>query len=100
TQMLERRIEQEKTTQASMEAANAKTEGQYQALVVGLANLARQGLVKVSQYQNMLTVDMAEKILFASGDATLKPDGHAALLKLGEVLKQYPDKVIRVVGHT
>jgi chemotaxis protein MotB len=56
--------------------------------------------LKVTQYKNMLTVDVAEKIFFASGSAQLKDTGKEILKKLAGALKSYPDKYIRVVGHT
>src|SRR5258708_13855081 len=48
----------------------------------------------------MLTVDVAEQLVFDSGRANLKDTGKAVLKKVGEALKGYEDKVIRVVGHT
>src|SRR5947207_15563454 len=48
----------------------------------------------------MLTVDVAEQLFFDSGRAALKDTGKDVLKKVGEALKGYEDKVIRVVGHT
>jgi chemotaxis protein MotB len=48
----------------------------------------------------MLAVDLAEQIFFDSGRATLKAGGKDVLKKVGEALKGYENKVIRVVGHT
>jgi chemotaxis protein MotB len=48
----------------------------------------------------MLTVDVAEQLLFDSGRADLKVTGKAVLRKVGEALQGLDDKVIRVVGHT
>jgi len=48
----------------------------------------------------MLTVDVAEKIFFASGSSTLKASGKEVLQKVGAAIAGYPDKIIRVVGHT
>jgi chemotaxis protein MotB len=45
-------------------------------------------------------VDLAEQIFFDSGRATLKKGGREVLKKVGAALKDYEDKVIRVVGHT
>ena len=45
-------------------------------------------------------MDIAEKIFFDSGKAKLKKDGETVLLKVGEALAQFQDKIIRVVGHT
>jgi len=48
----------------------------------------------------MLSVDVAEKIFFDSGRAVLKEGGKEVLAKVGEALKSYDNKVIRVVGYT
>ena len=52
------------------------------------------------QYKDMLTVDLAEQIFFDSGRATLKAGGKDVLKKVGEALKGYQNKIIRVVGYT
>jgi len=48
----------------------------------------------------MLAVDLAEQIFFDSGRATLKKEGKEVLKKVGDALKGYENKIIRVVGHT
>jgi chemotaxis protein MotB len=48
----------------------------------------------------MLSVDLAEQIFFDSGRAALKAGGKDVLKKVGEALKAYENKIIRVVGHT
>jgi len=81
-------------------AAAQQQQTQYQRLVTGLANEVQKGELQVKQYKNMLTVELAEQIFFDSGRATLKPEGKKVLKKVGEALKGYDDKIIRVVGHT
>ena len=73
---------------------------QYDALVQGLSKEVEKGQLQVRQYQNMLAVDLAEQIFFDSGQAKLKAGGKDVLKKVGEALKGYENKVIRVVGHT
>lgn len=90
-------LEQEK---ASLLAASQQRQRQYEELVQGLSQEVAKGQLQVRQYQNMLTVDLAEQIFFDSGRAKLKPGGKAVLKKVGEALKGYENKVIRVVGHT
>jgi len=68
--------------------------------VKGLASEVEQGQLQVKQYKNMLSVDLAEQIFFDSGRATLKAEGKKVLKKVGEALKGYENKIIRVVGHT
>ncbi len=85
---------------AALLAASQQRQQQYDALVKGLSKEVEKGQLQVRQYQNMLAVDLAEQIFFDSGRATLKPGGKEVLKKVGEALKGYETKVIRVVGYT
>lgn len=85
---------------AALLAASQQRQQQYDALVQGLSKEVEQGQLQVRQYQNMLAVDLAEQIFFDSGRAALKAGGKDVLKKVGEALKGYENKVIRVVGHT
>jgi chemotaxis protein MotB len=76
------------------------TDAQYNALVGQLAEELKNGELQIKQYKNMMSVDVAEKIFFASGSAQIKDSGRKVLKKVGEALAKYQDKVIRVVGHT
>lgn len=90
-------LEQQK---AALLAASQLRQQQYDELVQGLSKEVEQGQLQVRQYQNMLAVDLAEQIFFDSGRAKLKPGGKEVLKKVGEALKGYENKIIRVVGHT
>jgi len=90
-------LEQQK---AALLAASMQRQQQYDALVQGLSKEVEQGQLQVRQYQNMLAVDLAEQIFFDSGRAALKGGGKDVLKKVGEALKKYDNKIIRVVGHT
>ncbi len=85
---------------AALLAASQERQQQYDALVQNLSKEVEQGQLQVRQYQNMLAVDLAEQIFFDSGKAMLKPGGKTVLKKVGDALKDYENKVIRVVGHT
>ncbi|HCU54117.1 MAG TPA: chemotaxis protein MotB [Gammaproteobacteria bacterium] len=85
---------------AALETTSQQRQAQYDALVKKLSSEVEQGQLKVRQYQNMLTVDVAEQIFFDSGRAVLKDSGKEVLKKVGEALKSYENKVIRVVGYT
>jgi len=85
---------------AELQAASQQRQQQYDALVQGLSKEVEKGQLQIRQYQNMLTVDLAEQIFFDSGRAALKPGGKDVLKKVGEELKKYDNKIIRVVGHT
>jgi chemotaxis protein MotB len=90
-------LEQEK---ASLAASNQQTQKQYEELVQGLAQEVKKGELQVKQYKNMLSVDLASRVFFDSGKVTLRKEGKAILKKVGNALKGYENKIIRVVGHT
>jgi chemotaxis protein MotB len=89
-------LEQEKAE--LLKAAQAQQQ-QYDGIVGELKKEVNNGQLKITQYQNMLTVDVADKILFDSGHSDLKKDGKAVLQKVGDALSK-SGKYIRVVGHT
>ena len=84
----------------AMKKTHEQTVTQYDAVVGKLSQEVNKGNVQIRQYKNMLTVDVAEKIFFDLGSATIKPSGQVVLKKVGDALAAYQDKVIRVVGHT
>lgn len=85
---------------AALAQSSRHAQEQHNALVRHLSQEVRMGQLQVRQYKNMLSVDLAEQIFFDSGSATLKPGGKDVLTKVGEALKGYKNKIIRVVGHT
>lgn len=56
--------------------------------------------VTISKLQGKLTVNILDRVLFDSGEAELKPDGQAVLLKIAAFLAQHPELKIHVIGHT
>ena len=90
-------LEQQKAT---LQATSQQSQEQYNALVHKLSKEVQKGQLKVRQYQNMLSVDVAEQIFFDSGRAVLKSSGKEVLKQVGEALKSYNDKIIRVAGYT
>ena len=56
--------------------------------------------VTITELQGKLTVNILDRVLFDSGQATLKSEGQAVLQKVAQVLAQYPKRAIQVVGHT
>jgi chemotaxis protein MotB len=78
----------------------SKQSQQYDSMVSQLQTEINQGQMKITQFQNMLRVDAADKIFFDSGSATVKGSGKEVLKRLGEVLNQMPDKMVRIIGHT
>jgi chemotaxis protein MotB len=85
---------------SAMQASSQQSQAQYNALVQKLSKEVQKGQLQVRQYQNMLSVDVAEQIFFDSGRAELKSSGKEVLKKVGEALKSYDNKLIRVAGYT
>lgn len=56
--------------------------------------------VTISELQGRLTINILDRVLFDSGEAELKPEGQAVLLKLAQVLQQHTNRQVQVVGHT
>ena len=85
---------------AELEANSKQTQSQYDGLVRNLKDELKKGELQVRQYKDMLTVEVAEQMFFDSGRAALKDSGKEVLKRVGEALKGYDDKIIRVIGHT
>ncbi len=86
--------------QSALLASSQRRQQQYDVLVKSLAQELQKGELQIKQYQNMLSVELAEKIFFDTGRAALKPGGKAILKKLAVELKKMDNKLIRVEGHT
>jgi chemotaxis protein MotB len=54
----------------------------------------------VVREDDKLTLEMVDRVLFASGEAVLTPRGEAVLSAVGGELKRLPDKQVWVQGHT
>lgn len=86
-----------------LEAAKAELEkksGEYEQLASSLRGEIEAGRIELMELRGRTTVKMKDKILFASGSATLGPDGKDALRKVADALLGMQGKVIRVEGHT
>jgi chemotaxis protein MotB len=59
-----------------------------------------RGDVHLTESGGKLRVDLVDKVLFESGEATISKRGEAVLGKVGAVLAQIDDKTIQVSGHT
>jgi chemotaxis protein MotB len=86
-----------------LEVAKAELEkksGEYEQLASALRGEIESGRVELMELKGKTTVKMKDKILFASGSATVGADGRAALKKVAEALRGLQGKAIRVEGHT
>jgi chemotaxis protein MotB len=56
--------------------------------------------ITISELQGKLTVNILDRVLFASGEAELKPEGENVLGQVASVLNQHTNRQIYVMGHT
>ena len=59
-----------------------------------------KGTVLVHQSGDTLTINLASDLLFDSGQDQLKAGGTDALKRVGNVLKDFPEKQVDVAGYT
>jgi len=77
-----------------------KRSSEYQNLAESLKGEIDAGKIELSELKGRMTVKMKDKILFASGSASIGKEGQAALDKVAQALKEVKGKIIRVEGHT
>jgi chemotaxis protein MotB len=58
------------------------------------------GDIRLTESGGKLRVDLVDKLLFESGEATISKRGESVLARVGAVLAQIDDKTIQVSGHT
>jgi chemotaxis protein MotB len=86
-----------------LEAAKAELEkksGEYAQLASALRGEIEAGRIELMELRGKTTVKMKDKILFASGSATIGAEGRVALRKVADALRGLQSKAIRVDGHT
>ncbi|MFO7570000.1 MAG: OmpA family protein [Smithellaceae bacterium] len=72
----------------------------YQELLQEMKAEIAQGEITITELKGKLTMDVVDKILFASGEANVKKEGLAVLKRVVDILKTLEDKQIRIEGHT
>lgn len=88
----------ELSTEKEQELANVKET--YESLIQEMKKEIEMGDIKITQAVDRLSVNLVEKILFASGESELKPEGLKIIKRVGDILKTVSDKQVRVEGHT
>lgn len=78
----------------------ARLKNTYDELVTGMKQEIEEGQIKITRMADRLSVSMVDRILFPSGEADITPAGLKVLERVGKVLKNTKDKIIRVEGHT
>ena len=77
-----------------------KRSSEYESLAQSLKQEISEGKIELSELKGRMTVQLKDKILFASGSARVGKEGEAALTKIADALKTVQGKIIRVEGHT
>jgi chemotaxis protein MotB len=72
----------------------------YDTLVSDLKDQIQKQEVTIKEFQESLSLNFIDRILFEFGKADLTPEGEKILKKVGEALKNIKGKKIRVTGHT
>jgi chemotaxis protein MotB len=90
-------LEQEKTELAREKEAIAERQ---RTLETEMRQAIESKDITISELQGRLTVDILDRVLFDSGEATLKTEGEAVLRRVAGVLAQFPNRQIHVIGHT
>jgi len=86
---------------AEIEQEKRRKEAEFAELQASLQSEIEAQEITITQLKGKLTVNLVDKILFDSGKADLKFDGKKVLDKIAELLlNKYPDRQIRVEGHT
>jgi chemotaxis protein MotB len=91
-----------KSTRKLAEAKEAleKKSAEYESLAHSLKQEISEGKIQLSELQGRMTVQLKDKILFASGSARVNKEGQEALVKIAGALKGVHGRIIRVEGHT
>ena len=88
---------------AQLQAKSEKVEQEsntYKELMQEMKGEIAQGQIAITELKGKLTMDVVDKILFASGEAAVKKEGLAVLKRVVDILKNVKDKNIRIEGHT
>lgn len=87
-------------TVQEQEAELAKLKATYDDLQDKMKAEIANGAIRLSQVEGRIQVDLVDKVLFDSGDASISTRGQEVLTRLGGVLAKVEDKSIQVSGHT
>jgi chemotaxis protein MotB len=72
----------------------------YKNLVKEMKDEIAKGEITITELKGKLTMDVVDKILFASGEAKVKKEGLDVLKRVVDILKNMKNKNIRIEGYT
>jgi chemotaxis protein MotB len=82
------------------ETDREKMESTYEGLLASLREEVDQKTVEIQRYRNALTINIMNHIFFDSGKADIKKDGFSVLDRIASIVKELPEKVVKIEGHT
>jgi chemotaxis protein MotB len=104
---LETKLASEEQEKALLEKERAAKEAEIQRLTKTHEDLQsslqaeiEKGNIRIKQVRDRLTINMVDRVLFDSGKAQVKPAGLKVLKQVSDIVKNVPDKQIRIEGHT
>ncbi|HVG60114.1 MAG TPA: flagellar motor protein MotB [Hyalangium sp.] len=102
TQLNQLSTERDQLSQAVQEkdAELARLKATYQDLEEKMKAEIADGEIRLSQAEGRIQVDLVDKILFDSGEASITERGAGVLTRLGAVLVGVEGRTIQVSGHT
>ncbi|MCP3140016.1 OmpA family protein [Pyxidicoccus xibeiensis] len=87
-------------TVQEQEAELAKLKATYDDLQDKMKAEIADGAIRLTQGEGRIQVDLVDKVLFDSGDASISTRGQEVLTRLGGVLAKVENRFIQVSGHT
>lgn len=78
----------------------AKLSRTHDDMVASLKKEVEAGEVTITRIADRLSLNIVDRLLFPSGAADISDDGRLVLERVGKILAQTKDKVIRIEGHT
>jgi chemotaxis protein MotB len=99
-QELEQTLEEKAQLISQLEEEKNNKVAAHRSLEEEMRDALQQKEVTISQLKGRLTVNIVDRILFESGEATVRPEGEELLSQIAVVLSQHTNRQIHVIGHT
>lgn len=78
----------------------ARQRAAHDEMITALRKEVDLGQIRISRLADRLTVTIVDRILFPSGDDQIEPAGREVLKRVGTVIAQARDRIVRIEGHT
>jgi chemotaxis protein MotB len=87
-------------TMSQIEAETKKRNEIYARFVKQLHKMIDAGQLSVSIEKGRIVLNLPNNVLFATGHASVNPEGKKVLQQIASVLKEFKDRKFQVEGHT